>query len=173
LPTRLVFLGRVGRPHGVAGEVYVDRTSLTAEEWLAVGRLQWRGRGGVTRSLVLTEMRATHDRLLARFEGIGLREAAAELVNGELWGDAAKLPDPGPGVAYAFQMVGMKVVTVDGRELGILRDISFHAARPLYQVERDGKEILVPGHEPFVKHVDLAAGVITVELPPGFEELYA
>lgn len=171
MPINLVFLGRVGRTHGVAGEVYVDRTSLSVEEWLAVGRLEWRGRGGQSRRLDLVAMRATHDRLLATFAGIHDREAAAELTSGDLWGDAAKLPDPGPGVAYTFQLVGLRVVGTDGTELGIVRDISLAAAQPLYIVEHEGKERLLPAYEPFLKRVDLAAGVITVELPPGLLEI--
>lgn len=155
----------------MAGELYVDRTSLTPEEWLAVGPLEWRGRGGQLRPLELKAMRATHDRLLATFAGIHDREAAAELTNGELWGEAARLPDPGPGVAYTFQLVGLHVVGTDGTDLGVVRDISFAAAQPLYIVEHEGRERLLPAYEPFLKRVDLAAGVITVELPPGLLEI--
>lgn len=171
MPTDLVFLGRVGRTHGVAGEIYVDRTSLTAEEWLALGPLEWRGRGGAMRTLELRAMRATHDRLLATFAGVRDREDAAELTNGELWGDAAKLPDPGPGVAYAFQLVGLRVVDPQGRDLGVVRDYSSAAAQPLYIVEYEGREVLMPACEPFVKRVDLAAGLIVVDPPAGLLEL--
>lgn len=171
MPTNLVFLGRVGRTHGVAGEVYIDRTSLTSEEWLAVGRLEWRGRDGKSRRLDLREIRPAHDRLLATFLGIHGVEEAAELTNGDLWGDAAKLPDPGPGVAYTFQLVGLRVVGTDGADLGIVRDVSMAAAQPLYIVEHEGREIMLPAYEPFLKRVDLAAGVITVEVPPGLLEI--
>jgi 16S rRNA processing protein RimM len=171
LPTNLVFLGRVGRTHGVAGEVYIDRTSLTPEEWLAVGRLEWRGRDGKSRALDLREIRAAHDRLLATFHGIRGVDDAAMLTNGDLWGDAAKLPDPGPGVAYTFQLVGLRVVGIDGADLGIVRDVSTAAAQPLYIVEHEGREIMLPAYEPFLKRVDLAAGVITVEVPPGLLEI--
>jgi 16S rRNA processing protein RimM len=155
----------------VAGEFYVDRTSLTASELEQVGEVEWRGRENARRAFRLAAVRAAHDRLLVRFAGIPHREAAAELVNGELWGESDKLPDPGPGVAYTFQLVGLRVVDVGGRELGTLREVHTATAQPLYVVEREGRELLVPGIPPFVKHVDLAAGVITVELPPGFEEL--
>ncbi len=155
----------------MAGEVYVDRTSLGPEAWLAVGRLEWRGRGGQARRLDLEAMRPTHDRLLATFRGVGDRESAAGLTNGELWGDADRLPDPGPGVAYTFQLVGLRVVGTDGAELGVVRDLSFAGAQPLYVVEHGGRERLLPAYEPFLKRVDLDAGVITVELPPGLLEI--
>jgi len=166
-----VFVGRVGRPHGVAGELYVDRTSLSADELRALARLEWRGPGGTTRPLRVQAVRATHDRLLVCFDGVTRRETAAPLTNGELWADAASLPDPGPDVAYTFQLVGLRVVDEAGGELGTLRDVTFNAGRALYVVEREGRERMYPGHPPFVTHVDLAGGVITMSLPPGFEEL--
>ena len=167
----LVFLGRVGRPHGVDGEFYVDRIALTVDELLAVKNVQWRGREDAKRACTVTAARSANGRLLVRVAGVHTREAASELTNGGLWGDAALLPDPGPGVAYTFQLVGLRVVDVSGRDLGIVREVQTTTAQPLYVVERDGREHLYPGIEPFVKHVDLAAGVITMELPPGLEEL--
>lgn len=166
-----VFIGRVGRPHGIDGEFYVDRIALTAEELLALGSLEWRGREGATRTVSIAAVRTANDRLLVKFDGIRSREAASELTNGMLWGDAERLPDPGPGVVYTFQLVGLKVVDVTGQDLGVLRDVQTSTAQPLYVVEREGREHLYPGIEPFVKKVDLAAGVITMDLPPGFEDL--
>lgn len=153
------------------GEVYVDRTSLTAEEFLAVGRLEWRGRTGQARRLDLATVRPANDRLLATFRQWHDRETAAEFVGGELWGDADRLPDPGPGTVYTFQLVGLRVVGVDGTELGVVRDLAFAGAQPLYVVEIEGRERLLPAYEPFLKKVDLAAGVITVELPAGLLEI--
>ncbi len=149
----------------------MDRTSLTADELQRVGEVEWRGRGGAKRTLTLAAVRDTHDRLLVRVRGVNVRESASELTNGEIWGDAGRLPDPGPGVAYTFQLIGLKAVDVNGRDLGTVINVQTGTAQPLYVVERSGREHLYPGIEPFVKRVDLAAGVITFELPPGFEEL--
>jgi len=155
----------------VAGEFYVDRTSLTAAELGAVGQVEWRRRGVPPRTFAIGAVRATHDRPLVRLAGVETREAAAALTNGELWADAARLPDPGPGVAYTFQLVGLRALDAGGRELGTVRDVQLDTAQPLYVVERGGREHLYPGVAPFVRHVDLAAGTITFDLPPGFEEL--
>ena len=162
----------MGRPHGVAGELYVASLSLDAAELKTVGAVEWRGRGGAVRPLRVASVRAAHERLLVMFGGIPNREAAAELTNGELWVDPARLPDPGPGVVYTYQLVGLRVVTPEGRELGVVREVSMVAGRPLYLIRGD-RERLLPGHEPFLKHVDLAGGVITLDPPRGFEELDA
>ena len=120
-------------------------------------------------SVVVQEVRPTHGRLLVRFAGIHNRDLAAKLVNGDLWVDSEKLPDPGPGVAYTFQFVGLKLVNSDGRELGEVREI-IEVGDRFFCSAGSGKT-LFPIHKPFLKNVDLAGGIMTIELPAGFEEL--
>jgi 16S rRNA processing protein RimM len=151
--------------------MYVDQIALSPDELQAMGPLEWRGRGDDRRTLTLREARMAHERMLVRFMGTSKREGATELTNGELWGESSLLPDPGPGVVYTFQLVGLRVVDQNGRALGLLKDVVTTTAQPLYLVDFEGHERLYPGIPPFVKHVNLAGGVITMELPPGFEEL--
>jgi 16S rRNA processing protein RimM len=165
----LVTVGRLGRAHGVRGELALHGCSLSESELLAVGRFTRRGRGG-DRELVLRAARAAHDRILVQFDGCDDRDGAAALASGELLAESSLLPDAGPGQAYAFQILGLRVETVDGRPLGQVAAIVSTAANPVYVVRGD-KEILIPVVEPVVKRVDLERGVITVDLPPGLEEL--
>jgi 16S rRNA processing protein RimM len=164
-----VSVGRLGRPHGVEGELYLDDCPLTLEQLLALGVLEWRdARGGRARSLRLRAVRESVKRLLVTFAGIGNREAAAGLVGGQLWIAPARLPDAGPGRSYAYELVGLRVVDPTGKELGEVADVIFNAGQPL--LELTGGRLL-PCQPPFLKHLDRVAGVITLELPPGFEEL--
>lgn len=135
----------------------------------ALGRLDWRRRDAEDLTVIVQDVRPTHGRLLVRFAGIHDRDDAAKLVNGELWVDDEKLPDPGPGVVYTFQFVGLKLVNADGRELGVVRDI-IEVGDRLFCSAGSGKT-LFPIHRPFLKNVDLKGGVMTIELPAGFEEL--
>ena len=153
----------------MAGEVYVDHCPLSAAQLLRLGPLEWRGPRGASRPLTPRHARAAHDRLLVTFDGVATREAAAAFVNGTLWAERAKLPDPGPGVSYAFQLTGMRVVDVTGRALGVVADVVFNAGQPLLQLE-GREEKLLPCQPPFMKHVDVDTGVITLDLPAGFDE---
>lgn len=165
----MVTIGRLGRVHGLHGEVTLHGTELTGEELVAVGRFTRRGRDG-DRDLVMVSARAAHDRMIVRFEGYADRDHASELSLGELLAESSQLPDAGPGQAYAFQILGLRVETVEGRALGQVADIVTTAANPVYIV-RGEKEILIPVVESVVKRVDLERGVITVDLPRGLEEL--
>src|SRR5258705_13137391 len=102
----LVLVGRIGRPHGIKGEVILE-ADLTSSELHAVRRFTWRGRQGEMRELTLRTARPTHDRVLLGFEGVHNREQASELTLGQLWADDSQLPDPGPGQAYQFQLIGL------------------------------------------------------------------
>lgn len=166
----LVRIGRLGRAHGVHGEIALEGSSLEPEELESVGPLTWRGRGGVSRTLELESIRRAHTRLLVRFAHVADREQAAELSGGELLVDSDRLPDPGPNFAYTYQLIGLRVETMEGRVLGVLDDIIPSGAHPVYVV-RGERELLVPAAPHVLKQVDLEHGVIRVELPAGLEEL--
>ncbi len=163
-------IGRLGKTHGVQGELNLDGVSLTPLELHAVKRFTWRRPGQPERTLTLATARPAVPRLLVRFEGVEQREQAAELVNGELWAPPAALPDPGPGTTYTFRLIGLRVETEDGRSLGVVEDVITTGGQPIYQV-RGERELLVPGAPGVVKSVDLEAGRMVVALPPGLEEL--
>jgi 16S rRNA processing protein RimM len=165
-----VLIGRVGRPHGLDGEVNLEHCPLSADELLETRRLAWRGLTGEQRVLEVASARPAHDRLLVRFAGVSDRDQASRLTRGELFTDSERLPDPGPGLAYAFQLIGMRVETEDGRALGTLRHIMATGANPIYVVE-GAKELLVPATEEVVRRVDRERGVIVVALPRGLEDL--
>jgi 16S rRNA processing protein RimM len=165
-----VRIGRLGKTHGVQGELNLDGASLSALELHAVKRFTWRRAGVPERALTLVTARPALARMLVRFEGVTQREQAAELVNGELWVPPAALPDPGPGTAYTFQVVGLRVETEDGRCLGVVEDVIPTGAHPIYRVLGE-RELLVPGAPGVVKSMDLEAGRMVVSLPPGLEEL--
>ena len=165
----LVLVGRIGRPHGVKGEVILE-ADLTANDLHAVKRFTWRGRQGETRELTLRTARPTHDRLLLGFDGVRNREEAAALTLGQLWAEDSLLPDPGPGTAYQFQLIGLRVVESSGRDLGVIEQVIQTAAHAVYVVQGE-RELLIPATEEVVRNVDLAAGIVTVTLPAGLEDL--
>ena len=148
----------------------LDGVSLTPLELHEVREFVWRGPDGTTRDLSLATARPAQRGMLVRFEGCADRDDAIALGRGELLADRARLPDPGEGVAYTFQLIGLRVETVEGRVLGQLADVISTAAHPVYVVQGE-RELLVPASPGVVRKVSLAEGVIVVELPAGLEEI--
>lgn len=163
-------MARMGRTHGLDGSIFVDQLSLTPDELEQIDAFVWRDREGKERPLRLRTARVMGHRVVVRFAGIETKEDAQALVNGELRAERDRVPDAGPGQAYTFQLVGLRMVDTRGREIGVVKDILRTGAHPVYVVA-GAREILVPSSGPIVQRVDLEAGVITVDLPEGLEEL--
>lgn len=152
----------------MAGEIVLDSLSLAPDQLRAIRTFTYRARNGAERPIELRSARAAHDRMILGFEGVTTREAAAALTLGELWAEASQLPDPGPGVAYRYQLLGCTVVDEQDRAIGVVEDIVDTAAHPLYRVRTpEGREVLIPAVDAFLRSVDVAARRIVVGLPEG------
>jgi 16S rRNA processing protein RimM len=88
--------------------------------------------------------------------------------------DAAALPSPPAGVYYHYQIIGARVVTVAGEELGTVTEILETGSNDVYVVRAEPRpgqkaapEILVPALKDVVLRVDAEHGVIEVDLPEG------
>ncbi len=168
---RLV-VGRIGKAHGLRGEVTVEvRTDDPDLRFAAGATLDTdpARRGPLT----VESGRAQGGRLVLRFEGVADRTAAEGLRNTLLIveADPDELPDD-PEEFYDHQLVGLRAVTVDGREIGTVAEMLHLPTQDMFAVTReDGREVLIPFVAEIVPDVDLDEGVVHVDPPPGLLEL--
>jgi 16S rRNA processing protein RimM len=73
---------------------------------------------------------------------------------------------------YFHEIIGFKVVDRVFGEVGIIVKINETAAQPLFEIDREGKEIFIPMVDEFIKKVDRANKTIEVQTPDGLIELY-
>jgi len=163
-------VGRVGRPHGLRGEVTVAvRTDDPDQRFVAGSSLDTipPERGPLT----VAAARWHSGRLLVRFAGYEDRGAADALRETMLAIDSGQLtPLTDPEEYYDHDLIGMHVVTVAGEPVGIVADV-LHHGQDMLVVDgagpRAGAEILVPFVAPIVPDVDMAAGRLVIDPPPG------
>lgn len=73
---------------------------------------------------------------------------------------------------FIADLEGLAVRTEDGRELGILQEVLQSAANDVYVVRNSaGRELLIPAIKDCIREVDVEAGIMTVHLLPGLEEV--
>ncbi|GAB4336397.1 MAG: ribosome maturation factor RimM [Dehalococcoidia bacterium] len=150
------------RPHGVSGELRVQAFAEGAPNLQQGSTVHV---AGVPHRVVGT--RFDRGAWLVRLEGVDSREAAAAL-QGELLEVADEdLAPLEPGVYYVKDLVGLRVVTVEGEELGRLTEVMETGANDVYVVAGERGEVLVPALGDVVVDVRLAEGVMVVDLPPG------
>jgi 16S rRNA processing protein RimM len=166
-----VVVGRIGRPHGVRGEVTVEvRTDDPGLRFApgSVLRTEPAGRGPLT----VAASRWHRDILLLAVDGVGSREEAEALRGTELHvpiGDLPELDDP--DVYYDHQLVGLAARLADGTVLGEVAAVRHEGAETLVVRRTEGGELLVPFVTAIVPTVDVAGGFVVVDPPEGLLEL--
>ncbi len=119
-------MGLVVKPHGLGGEVVVERWS-DLEDRFAPGAVLATDRG----PLVVGSSRPHQGRQLVNFEGVVDRDGAEALRGVVLRAHAIEVP----GALWVHELVGAEVVTVDGRELGRVEAVEANPASDLLVLE--------------------------------------
>jgi len=99
--------------------------------------------------------------------GIANREEAVALRGQYLQVPEEELPPLPDGRYYRFQLVGLTVRSVEGRELGQISDVISTPESDVFVISGPGSEILVPATDEIVRDVNVAEGTVTIELVPG------
>jgi 16S rRNA processing protein RimM len=169
--TDTVVVGRIGRPHGVRGEVTVEvRTDDPDLRFVpgAVFATDPPARGPLT----VAGRRWHREVLLLSIDGVESREAAEELRDTELHLAIADLPElDDPEVFYDHQLVGLTARLTDESELGEVVAVRHEGADLLVIRRPDGGEVLVPFVTAIVPTVDVAGGFLVVTPPEGLLDL--
>ena len=170
-PTDTVVVGRIGRPHGVRGEVTVEVRTDDPDLRFAPGavlRTEPADRGPLT----IAGRRWHREVLLLSIDGVESREAAEELRNTELHVPVAELPAlEDPDDYYDHQLVGLTARLPDGTELGRVSAVRHEGADLLVIRRVEGGELLVPFVTAIVPSVDVAGGSLVVDPPEGLLDL--
>ncbi|MFH8803745.1 ribosome maturation factor RimM [Streptomyces sp. NPDC017936] len=161
-------VARIGRAHGIKGEVTVEVRTDEPELRLGPGAVLLTDPASAG-PLTIETGRVHSGRLLLRFAGVADRNAAEALRNTLLIAevDPGELPE-GEDEYYDHQLIDLDVVTRDGVEVGRITEISHLPSQDLFIVERaDGTEVLIPFVEEIVTEIDLEEQRAVIDPPPG------
>ena len=160
-----VVVGRIGRAHGIRGEVAIDvRTDEPERRFTPASKLI-----AGDRTLTVSRTRWHSGRLLATFVGVPDR-TAAELLRGTLLEadvDSAELPSD-EGEYYDRQLIGLSAQMPSGDVLGEIASVVHLGEQDTLVIRTGtGAEILVPFVAEIVPTVDLDGGYVVVADLPG------
>lgn len=163
-PIRVV-VGRIGRAHGIRGDLAVELRTDEPERRFAAGQVVHTP----TQTLTVSKSRWHSGRLLVTFAEVPDR-TAAELLRGALL-EADVDPDALPsdeGEFYDRQLIGLEVRTEAGLVVGTVASVAHHGEQDTLVVSRGtGDDVLVPFVTEIVPTVDLPGGYLSVANLPG------
>jgi len=154
----LVVIGEAVKPFGIRGEIKIRPFT---ESFEAFGRSSVLVFGDTPYRLL--GVRFHKGAALARLEGVETPEKARELVGSLVKTAAQNLPPTEEDEYYWFELIGMTVLTREGRRLGTVTRIIETGANDVFQVEGPLGEVLIPMIDDVVLDVDTVKKEIIVD----------
>ncbi|MEM1270245.1 MAG: ribosome maturation factor RimM [Bacteroidota bacterium] len=170
-PDELILMGEVVKSHGVRGELkvrpitddptrfsdldvlYVGADATSASAFEVTGARFQQGKKGLT--------------LLLKLAGVTDIDAADALRKKSVFAVESDLPLDDDEY-FIHDLIGLRVETVDGEDLGVVSDIVDNPAHEILLVRRpNGAESLIPVVDEFIADLDFDAEVIRLDLPEG------
>jgi 16S rRNA processing protein RimM len=163
-------VGRIGRPHGVRGEVSVDVRTDDPDVRYAPGAVLTADPS--RESLTIVRSRWHHGRLLVQFEQSADRFGAEALRGQLLVVESSTAGTTEPGEYWDHELVGLAVLRIDGTRVGEVQEVIHVPGSELLAVRRDdGGEALIPFVEAMVPTVDIERGHVVIDPPDGLLEI--
>ncbi|MCA1062349.1 ribosome maturation factor RimM [Rossellomorea sp. AcN35-11] len=159
-------VGKIVNTHGVKGEVKIVSTTDFPEERYQKGNtlFLFRPETQEPMSLVIKSHRKHKNFDLLTFEGFDNINEVEKFKEGILKVQEDQLQELDEGEYYFHEIVGCKVVTTEGEDLGTIIEILSPGANDVWVVKgQRGKEHLIPYIEEIVKSVDVENQLITIE----------
>ncbi|WP_179333654.1 ribosome maturation factor RimM [Winogradskyella costae] len=112
------------------------------------------------------------DLLRLKFEDVDTEADADALIKTELYLPLDLLPKLEGDKFYFHEVIGFTITDTNFGEVGILQSINDTTAQSLFEIDRDGIEILIPMNDEFIVKVDRKNKTIEVNTPEGLIDLY-
>ncbi len=154
-------IGMVAKPQGIRGEIKVTSLSDRLERFLDLQYVFVEEKGTYAKYNVKGSRLGDACAFLF-LEKIYTRDEAEALRGKYLCVDrehAIQLPE---GRYFIFDLIGCRVITDTGNDLGIITEVLQPGANDVYVVQGNGQEILIPAVKSFVLNIDIQSKMITV-----------
>lgn len=159
-----IVIGKIVAPFGIHGDVKLIVLTDFPERFDEGNTITLKTADGNRREARIETSRLYKDGMVVKLKGFETRSDAEELRDTEIVIDRSEVAELPSDRFYLFDIVGLKVVTDDGRELGEVTDVLQSGANDVYVTSTD---VLIPAIKDVVAKIDLEAGVMTIRPVPG------
>ncbi len=161
----LLIVGRIGRVHGVRGEVTVEVRTDSPEDRFQIGKSIATDPSKFG-PLTITGQRWHNGILLLTFDGVSDRGAAEKIKNVLLMADV-DIAESDADEFHVQLLIGSTIELIDGTVLGTIDDVLTTKGQNLLSFMRGGKQVLIPFVKAIVPTVDIAGRKVVITPPEG------
>jgi 16S rRNA processing protein RimM len=164
-----ICVAKIGAAHGIRGDVKLWPMTADQMAFADYGELQTEDG---KRAFEIVRAKPAGNFLIAHIKGVDDRNAAEKLVNTELYVSRDALPEiQEADEFYVADLVGLKAIDRSGGQIGEIAAVHNFGAGDVVELKLAAKRdtVLIPFTEETVPEIDIAGGVVTIELPTEVE----
>ncbi|MCB0446287.1 MAG: 16S rRNA processing protein RimM [Gelidibacter sp.] len=166
------YLGKIVKKYSFKGELLVKLDTDEPELYDGLESVFVDLRNNLVPFFIESSQLHKSELLRIKFEDVDTEQDADSLLKCDLYLPLEFLPKLEDGKFYFHEIIGFKVEDVNFGAVGIVKSINDSTSQPLFEIDRDGIEILIPMNDAFIKKVDKKKKIITVDTPEGLIDLY-
>ncbi len=166
------YLGKIVKKYSFKGELLAKLDTDEPNLYSDLDAVFIDLRGNLVPFFIESSQLHKSDLLRLKFEDVTTEADADALMKTELYLPLNLLPKLDGDKFYFHEVIGFTIKDKNFGEVGILKGINDSTAQALFEIDRDGIEILIPMNDEFIVKVDRKNKTIEVNTPEGLIDLY-
>ena len=166
------YLGKIVKKYSFKGEVLAKLDTDQPEIYENLDAIFLELRNNLVPFFIESSQLHKSELLRIKFEDVDVESDADAIMKSGLYLPLDLLPKLEGNKFYFHEVMGFTIEDVNFGNVGILKTINDSTAQSLFEIDRDGIEILIPMNDEFIAKVDRANKTILVETPEGLIDLY-
>lgn len=166
------YLGKIVSKFSFKGEVLIKLDTDEPESYLEMESVFVEYGNNLVPFFIEKSNLQKSNLLRVKFEEVDSEEDAEDLLKCDIYLPLDLLPELDEDQFYFHEVIGFTVEDVNHGTVGILTGINDTTSQALFEIEKDGKQILIPMNDEFLQKVDKKNKNIVVNTPEGLIDLY-
>jgi len=166
------YLGRIVKKYSFKGEVLAKLDTDQPELYENLDSVLVEFRNNLIPFFIESSQLHKSELLRIKFEDIDTEQDADSILKSDLYLPLDFLPKLEGDKFYFHEVIGFTIEDVNFGKVGIIKGVNDNTAQALFEIDREGIEILIPMNDELIKKVDRKNKIILVETPEGLIDLY-
>ena len=166
------YVGKIVKKYSFKGELLIKLDTDEPEQFENLESILINLRGNLVPFFIESSQLHKSELLRVKFEEVDTEDDADSLMKSELYLPLSFLPELEEDKFYYHEIIGFKVEDKNFGNVGIISGVNDSTAQALFEIDRNGTEILIPMNDEFIIKVDKSNKTIFVETPEGLIDLY-
>lgn len=166
------YLGKIVKKYSFKGEVLAKLDTDQPELYENLDSILIELRGNLIPFFIEHSQLHKSELLRLKFEEVDTEQDADSILKSHLYLPLEFLPKLEGDKFYFHEVIGFVIEDTNFGKVGTIKSINDSTSQALFEIDRDGLEILIPLNDEFIKKVDRDNKTILVETPEGLIDLY-